>query len=830
MSSDVPVPAPPEEPQELLAWAARHGVAGRLDDVFIGQDGDAPRGTFLPGRRGELVTFRQLLIEEAPEGARAGALEGALEGAQTVRWRRHTLDLEDEARALLRRMATLIATHRMHRDWLDQHGREPADAAIGAFLERLRIDLRELTASRRGSPRPPGAYEPVRVEVLREPVPMLAHEELALSDLHAGGPANERAAIHLLGWNEGPLRWAVLSRHQTAARAVRLDEQQGALEAMIDFLRDPRASAEHEVLGELLRLAAWRFTLGTLDQRLSRLETSAAPRRSAGAAGTPAGAPVQERIAFRVTVQATGELGVEPVIQKRMRGGSFSRGTRLQWFTLPDRRDLTPADRRVYQAYNDRFARNAPGAAWGTRAITQAQVFGVLRAAIDHPAVFLDTDRAAAAAAGTAAGDDPSQRDGARLDLRQGRLGLRFAAIPDGSLTPHFELLGVTLSVSEVADGLRDGRHLIVLHRAEGHGPQVLLAQLTPEAGAVVETLALTPARFPPEAHDALATRLESLQEAVDIEFPSQWTRSIAPADGRLLARLELLASGALHLRLGVRPVKLGPIFAPGEGPGLVLEGQGRERHGARRDHQRERQTALGLVEKLGLVRQSEGESLEPWCWRVPEGDPALQVVATLKQMGDVDAVADAGLAEQVVVEWADEQRLIALGSVGRADMRMKVADRHDWFALEGGAAVKPERAASARRGAAEEQIVPLADLLAAIREHRRFVRVGTQGFVRIEETLREALARAEGAFFTQRDIIQTSPVAHDSLLGLVEDEAQIQASAAFLALRRRLREVTDVVPRLSPELEARLRPYQKAGVVWLTRLAHWGAGAILAD
>ena len=99
-----------------------------------------------------------------------------------------------------------------------------------------------------------------------------------------------------------------------------------------------------------------------------------------------------------------------------------------------------------------------------------------------------------------------------------------------------------------------------------------------------MQALALAPARFPPEAHDALAARLEALQETVDIEFPSQWTRTIAPADGRLIVRLELLASGAVQVRLGVRPVKLGPVFAPGEGPALVLEGQGRERHGARRD------------------------------------------------------------------------------------------------------------------------------------------------------------------------------------------------------------------------------------------------------
>ena len=64
------------------------------------------------------------------------------------------------------------------------------------------------------------------------------------------------------------------------------------------------------------------------------------------------------------------------------------------------------------------------------------------------------------------------------------------------------------------------------------------------------------------------------------------------------------------------------------------------------------------------------------------------------------------------------DERLIALGSVGRGDMRLKVADQRDWFAVEGGAQV----------AGAGAEVVPLAELLAAIREGRRYVRVGTRG------------------------------------------------------------------------------------------------------
>ena len=63
--------------------------------------------------------------------------------------------------------------------------------------------------------------------------------------------------------------------------------------------------------------------------------------------------------------------------------------------------------------------------------------------------------------------------------------------------------------------------------------------------------------------------------------------------------------------------------------------------------------------------------------------------------------------------------------------------------------------------------------------------------------------------------------------MDLVEEEAQIEASAAFSALRRRMKQGAGEAPRLRGAAARRLRPYQKAGVRWLARLAHWGAGAL---
>ncbi len=601
---------------------------------------------------------------------------------------------------------------------------------------------------------------------------------------------------------------------------------------MIDFIRDPRGG-EHDALLDVVRLPVWQFTLGALDERLARIDES-------GARAT-AGARADERIAFRVTALRDGAVGVEPVVQKRGRNGVYSPGTRLPWYELPDHPARSAGDERAFRAYDDRFARRS--ATWGG-ALTAAQVFGVLRALIDHPAVFFDGPGSA------------GRRGAERLDIRQGRLRLRFASTRDGALSPQLELVGVTLLASEVAAALRDDRHVVILLRrdaddsdGEGGVPRVLLAEVSAEAAAVVRALALAPVSFPPEAHDALAARLEPLQESVDVELPSHWTRTIGPADARLIARLELLASGALEVRLGVRPARLGPVFRPGEGPALLLEGQGRDRHGVRRDRAEEQRSGRALAERLGLAASwadvaspsqqaaaasgadlddetgapdVDGAETAPWCWRVGAGDPAMHLVATLKELSD-------GPAAAVVVEWADDARLDDYGTIGRRDLRMKVADRRDWFAVEGGAKIKKGRG---------EEVVPLADLLAAIREGRRYLPVGARGFVRIEQALREALARAEAAIFEVREggapgaprALHISGLASDPLVGLVEEESQIEAAASFRALRRRITEGAAIVPRVGAELEAALRPYQRAGVEWLARLAHWGAGAILAD
>ena len=120
--------------------------------------------------------------------------------------RRHP-GAEDAARSLLHRLATLAAQARATRVFIEEHGREPGDDALGAFLERLRAELATRRAASGG--RPPGTYEPAGVRIVRDPVPALRYHERTL--VGSGGPLAadpDDVVLFLLGWNDGPLRWA----------------------------------------------------------------------------------------------------------------------------------------------------------------------------------------------------------------------------------------------------------------------------------------------------------------------------------------------------------------------------------------------------------------------------------------------------------------------------------------------------------------------------------------------------------------------------------------------------------------------------------------------
>jgi SNF2 family DNA or RNA helicase len=63
-----------------------------------------------------------------------------------------------------------------------------------------------------------------------------------------------------------------------------------------------------------------------------------------------------------------------------------------------------------------------------------------------------------------------------------------------------------------------------------------------------------------------------------------------------------------------------------------------------------------------------------------------------------------------------------------------------------------------------------------------------------------------------------------------VNISADLQTPATRMTAGERIRAAEGWTPRLPATLQAELRDYQIEGVVWMSRLARWGAGACLAD
>ncbi len=118
--------------------------------------------------------------------------------------------------------------------------------------------------------------------------------------------------------------------------------------------------------------------------------------------------------------------------------------------------------------------------------------------------------------------------------------------------------------------------------------------------------------------------------------------------------------------------------------------------------------------------------------------------------------------------------------------------------------------------------VASLQELLFARRSGSRYVAVGNDQFVRLEQSAREALGVIE-AFEEEEVVHPLIALAQQKGLTLVGDPQFEQQCAALLAAGEKSTEIP-------AGLNAELRGYQVAGYKWLARLGHMGLGAILAD
>jgi superfamily II DNA or RNA helicase len=552
-----------------------------------------------------------------------------------------------------------------------------------------------------------------------------------------------------------------IAGHWYAPRHVARSEERKALLCAIDALCDPDGTALRDCM-------AWRST-PAWSHMLRAFEAGVQQARLRLA-------DEAERVAFRLRLD--GGLP-EVLVQRARKGGSFTPGRQDTAFSALGLEGLSSLEREILQ-----YLSVLEGHQEYPASRPRLRLFELLA---EHPRVHLASDPRVA------------------VELRASRPVLRIArdagqeAVYVASIAFGQRAVSPVEAVSALGG---DGIFLVPDERARA----AYFGEMDAVAASLLHALSAYPDALPAEGLDALLQVLQSFPNLeLGLDLPEEARGTPVVGDGRLIARLAMLPGGGLGLSVRLRPLPGMPVLLPGTAPRHVY---GRRDDGARifvtRDLDDEEARAERLLAELPLA---DSVRKGPFDVRIPDGDRACDLLATLAELG-----------EGVVSEWEDGARVRVAATVTRRSLRIRIEKKRDWFGVEGGAEV-------------EGQTIGLEALLAAARRGRRFVRLDSGALVALGRELREQLARADDMLHEAPGGLAAHPPALGAIADLVEDESeQLVAAKEWIQLRARIRAAEALEPELPAGLRAELRPYQQQGYRWLMRLAACGVGGCLAD
>lgn len=484
-----------------------------------------------------------------------------------------------------------------------------------------------------------------------------------------------------------------------------------------------------------------------------------------------AGDPEGQSLTWRVDVLDGFGVEVLPYVHRRNRRGQRSAGTRVT------RRKLMQEHAALLSAQDARIAALLPEA---NEPATEA----LLNELVDHPGLVLEEDPGQAVSVDRAQVGIVAQTHGA---------GLRLTLGVDGTALP-----------GPLLERMRRARPGEAHYLWERGGRRLTVLELSRRVRALLPVLHRHGDTFPPESHPALLQQLSSLAARVPVSMPRSVLGEERPPEQRPVLRFEGLLGGAVRVEVLVRALEGGPIHRPGEGPRDVHVRHGERAIHSVRDFARELEVARAVRAQLPWFLAEADEDWE-FGFRFPSPIGALEVLSAGRRLDPAPEL-----------EWVDGAPRL-LGRHGPGALKVVLERKREWFGVMGGLSVDGER-------------VELARLLEAARRRERFVEVAGRGFIELDEALRAHLERLSDHVHAARHGLEIGPSALQTMSDLGDAGAEVASDAHWRDLVGRMFAARELDPSLPADLRATLRDYQRDGFAWLSRLAAWGAGGVLAD
>lgn len=195
------------------------------------------------------------------------------------------------------------------------------------------------------------------------------------------------------------------------------------------------------------------------------------------------------------------------------------------------------------------------------------------------------------------------------------------------------------------------------------------------------------------------------------------------------------------------------------------------------------------------------------YTWIAVSPDDALDLLQRIERLGDAAPT----------VCWPKSQPLQIVGEITPQRLQVKLTSGRDWFGVDGVAEL-------------DGLEIPLAELLTALRQGRRFVPIGDGQFALISEALRQRLGVIQDVSIGDPGQIRVSRAGTAVIEEALGSDISVEADMSWKDALARLAGAKALQPVVPKSLNADLREYQQTGYAWLARLAHWGIGGVLAD
>ena len=473
-----------------------------------------------------------------------------------------------------------------------------------------------------------------------------------------------------------------------------------------------------------------------------------------------------ERISYLLN---RNTLYVQPRLQKSRDGVTWSSGRNIAMAKFRDGGDLpyTQQDRAVASLVVEY------NSGWYGNTSYELEGGAVINALAGHPFVFDDKD--------------PSSR----IDIVKEKL----------QLSVTHDKRGYTVKSNIILKDMDSSGYAVyeetpqLLKVVKITGKQQLCLKLLNSIGT-----------FPPEAKDKLTKVLEAFSHNMVVMgdlLKNTDIKTVEP-DSRIIFRLQP-SEDEINLQLLVRPfTKCPPYMRPMEGMEMVstiYHGESLQTH---RDMKAEGEN----LKKASLLLKPFADEQEGDHWSLSI-EECLNLLDTLREHPD-----------DGIVEWPEGARFtVKRGKLVPGAMHLAVNSMASWFDISGNIEI------------GDGEKMKIAELMDKVRQAKgNFIQLGDNEYVAVSEQLRRQLATLDKMSQQQRGHLRIATYNAPALEDMEAAGIDLEADQHYRDFIQRVEESGNLKVRVPRNINAELRDYQKEGYVWMSRLAYWGAGALLAD